>query len=168
MKHIFIIFVLVLGVCLVASPSTCYSKATVTLKSDHMKEIWKNVVDYEGCYEVSNLGRVRSVNRYVNHNAGGKRLMKGKILKQFKRINGYNTVALSNSKGITVLVHRIIAEAFICNIDNKREVNHIDCNKRNNIVTNLEWVTSSENKLHAYRNGIPFGWRANKKHYGTL
>lgn len=103
-------------------------------------ENWKNVVGYEGYYEVSDLGNVRSVTR----------VKKGKALKPIKRQHGYLAVQLwgkgGNSRGFrTFSVHRLVAEAFIPNSENKPEVNHKDENKANNRVENLEWVSRKEN-----------------------
>lgn len=117
-------------------------------------EIWKPVDGYEGAYEVSNLGRVRSVDRIVNTNNGHKEysyLVKGKLLKMSyncKGESGYPVVSLCKdgvAKGHTV--HRLVATAFIPNPNNLPVVNHIDCNPSNNAVANLEWCTQSENIL---------------------
>lgn len=109
-----------------------------------MAEVWRPVVGYEGLYEVSDHGRVRS---YVSR--WGKRkkpvLLKGYIGKHYK------TVMLCSNDHRAVYIHRIVAEAFIPNPENKREVNHIDGNKLNNHKENLEWVCHSENMSHASR-----------------
>ena len=103
-------------------------------------EIWKNVVGYEDFYEVSNLGNVRR---------------KSKNLKSFISPHGYRTLSLSkNGDCKSKIVHRLVAEAFLNNIEGKEQVNHKDCNKINNHVDNLEWMTSSENSLHASKNGL--------------
>lgn len=112
-------------------------------------EIWKAVFGYEGLYEVSNYGRVRSLDRIVeqiNNGTACKRLYKGKILKLKKENNGYLRAHLSKD-GVakSVAVHRIVAMAFCPNPDNKPAVNHLDCNPVNNSATNLEWVTYKEN-----------------------
>lgn len=79
----------------------------------------------------------------------------GKLLKPTKNKNGYLSVELwENGNRKRVYVHRLVAEKYIPNPENKREVNHKDGNKLNNSVDNLEWVTSSENKYHAYKNGL--------------
>jgi len=112
-----------------------------------MQEIWKDVNGYEGLYQVSNLGRVESLQRDVNL-----------ILKPRLRRDGYLIVSLSkNGKVKSKPIHRLVATAFIPNPDNKKTVNHKDGNKLNNHVTNLEWNTSSENNKHAYNIGIKIG-----------
>lgn len=118
-----------------------------------MKEIWKDIEDYEGLYQVSNLGRVKSLDRKVNH-IFGERIVKGIILKHSETTN-YNAVML-NKEGIVrkVNIHRLVAKSFIANPQNKATVNHIDGNKRNNRVDNLEWVTQSENVKHSYAMGL--------------
>lgn len=105
-----------------------------------MEEIWKDIEGYEGVYQVSNLGRV-------------KRFETGRILKGVKNEYGYLLANLSkNNIRSTKRIHRLVAEAFIPNPQNKPEVNHIDENKLNNDITNLEWVTSKENLNHGTRN----------------
>lgn len=114
-------------------------------------EIWKEVEGYNGVYLVSNFGRVKSIDRV---NAKGAKV-KGKILKSQKNTSGYNQVSLYNgsrSSRKVHFVHRLVAKAFIDG--EKDSVNHIDGNKDNNNVDNLEWVTKSENTVHAYENGL--------------
>ena len=113
-----------------------------------MEEIWKYIKNYEGFYQISNFGRVRSVDRFVNgnHINCDYQFMKGKMLKLRKNRYGYWIVILrknSSSKGF--LVHRLVAEAFITNPNNLPYVNHKDENPANSIVTNLEWCTASYN-----------------------
>ena len=102
-----------------------------------MSEIWKAVPGYEGLYEVSNCGRVRSLDRWVKGSFAGKRLMKGRILKVGVASNGYCMVVLT--KGHAKTVHRLVAKAFIPNPDNLPMINHKDEDKTNNHVDNLEW-----------------------------
>jgi hypothetical protein len=119
--------------------------------------MWKDVVGYEGLYEVSDSGEVRSRDRYIKTDIRHvkSRLIKGKILFQNLKPNGYKTVDLcKDGKVKTTLVHRIVAEAFLPNPDGLRFVNHKDSNRANNIVSNLEWVTSSENRKHGITNGF--------------
>ena len=120
-----------------------------------MQEIWKDVKGYEDKYQVSNLGRVKSKERYFNNN-GGYQKVNEKILSQHKQYgkedNEYRVVNFSiKHKTINKYVHRLVAQAFLDDYDEKLEVNHKDGNKTNNNINNLEMMTRSENKLHAYR-----------------
>lgn len=114
-----------------------------------MKEQWLPVVGFDGQYEVSDCGRVRSVDRIVNGKNGGKQLRKGKILAQSKHKNGYAKVSLCVDGVATYhRVHRLVASAFIDNPNNLPCVNHKDENRENNSVDNLEWCTHSYNHLY--------------------
>jgi len=117
-----------------------------------LTEIWKQVVGFEGFYEVSNFGNVRSVDRYVKHPRGSMMLRKGKPMKQSKNKHGYMDIRLGKN-GIekAYLVHRLVAMAFIENNENKPQVNHKDGVKDNNKLENIEWATRSENRYHSYR-----------------
>ena len=107
-----------------------------------VKEVWKNVNGYNELYEVSELGNIR--------------MRETKVNKSFKlNKDGYENVYLVESgKRKERLVHRIVAITFIDNPQCKPEVNHIDGNKQNNSLKNLEWVTGAENELHAMQNGL--------------
>lgn len=126
------------------------------------KEIWKQVAGYEGLYEVSNLGRVKSLGHYVEqaNRWGGvsTRIYKGKFLHPFMDTNGYPIVTLSNKN---IKVHRLVAEAFIPNPLSKYGVNHIDGVKNNNKQPNLEWASGKDNMQHAIKRGLraKSGWR---------
>ena len=112
---------------------------------DNMEEIWKDIKNYEGLYIVSNLGNIKSFVRYKD----------GKILKPQKNKKGYLQILLyKNGKPSTKKVHRLVAETFLDNFYDKPQVNHIDGNKENNNVANLEMVTNSENQIHAYKNNL--------------
>ena len=110
-----------------------------------MNEIWRPIEGFEQ-YDVSNLGRIRSKDRFVNIRSYGKRLIKGQILSPHKGRGGYLYIALCfGSKHKSFKVHRLVAQAFIPNPGNKPQVNHIDNDRQNNRVDNLEWVTAEEN-----------------------
>lgn len=117
-----------------------------------MEEIWKPVVGYEGFYEVSNIGRVRSLARIVECNDGRKRKIKDRILKGSSYSGGYSGVTLHKDGCTkTANIHRIVAEAFVPNPLEKEEVNHKDENPSNNHASNLEWVTHKENLNYGTR-----------------
>ena len=111
-----------------------------------MKEIWKDKKDYEGLYQVSNLGRAKSLDRYIKGKGHSLQFKKGRILKQTKDRYGYLQVTLcKNNIKKEYKVHRLVAEAFIDNPDNLSQVNHRDENKLNNNVDNLEWCDAKYN-----------------------
>ena len=118
-----------------------------------MEEVWKDVVGYEGKYQVSNKGRVRSSEREVSCLRGQKRKVDGRILALIPCTNGYMSVHLSvENKSKIKLVHRLVADAFLPNPNNYPEVNHRDEVRHNNKVDNLEWCTKKYN-IH-YGNAI--------------
>lgn len=118
-----------------------------------MQEIWKDIKNYEGIYQVSNLGRVRSLTRKVK-TFYGFRTTKGQLLKPLKTNRNYFRVDLKqNQKDKYVSIHRLVAEAFIPNPNNYPVINHIDGDTSNNKANNLEWCTQSHNIKEAYRVG---------------
>ena len=112
------------------------------------EEIWKPIVGYEGLYEVSSYGRVRSLDKYDSRNC----FRKGKVLSPFKDRYGYLSVVLScNGKCKTINVHRLVAKAFLPNPDNLPQVNHKNEDKSDNRVDNLEWCDSKYNNNYGTR-----------------
>ena len=112
-----------------------------------MIEIWRDIIGYEGMYQISNTGNVKSLVRKNNKVE--------KILKPAINTEGYKHVILFKNKvSHNTRIHRLVARHFIENPLNKKCVNHIDGVKTNNNVTNLEWVTNSENIRHAFKMGL--------------
>ena len=127
------------------------------IKCSTDKEIWKDIVGYETKYQVSNFGRVRSLDRYPLFKDGRKRLLKGKVLKPVKDHNGRLYVKLSNNENVrkNKSISRMVATAFLGSPEDVLlEVNHIDGNPLNNHIENLEWTTRQENMKHAVDNNL--------------
>ncbi len=121
----------------------------------HAPEVFVDIPGYEGYYQVSNYGKVISLYRVIKEKTGKTQALKGRILKLRINPGGYYYVGLGkNGSKATFAIHQLVAQAFISNPNNKKTVNHIDGNKLNNSVTNLEWSTYSENLEHAYKTGL--------------
>lgn len=122
------------------------------------KEIWKDIEGYEGLYQVSNLGRIKSLPRNGT-------IKKEKILKSRKDKDGYLLINLcKNNKVTTFKVHRLVGLMFLDNPNSLPEINHNDGNKENCEVTNLCWTTRSENIKHAYKTGLRIVTEKQRKH----
>lgn len=130
---------------------TLYNTKQYIIKGAYMQEEWRDIKGFEGLYQVSNLGRVKSLDRIDNNN----RIRRGRILKPSMKKSGYVHIIL-HKKGnpYYLLLHRIVAEAFIPNPNNLPQVNHINEDKSINSSDNLEWITSKDN--------INFGNRTKK------
>ena len=116
-------------------------------------EIWKEVKDFEGIYEISNYGRLKSKDRYVSRGRNTIRFSKGKIIKPVICRNGYLEYQLrKDGKRKVFLAHRLVAETFISNPKNLPQINHLDENITNNNVTKLQWCTAQENANYGTRN----------------
>lgn len=120
-----------------------------------MVEIWKDIENFEGMYQVSDMGRIRSLARTKVLSNGRKLTIREKILTGHIDTKGYLQVELrKDGKRNISCIHRLVASAFIENPERKEQVNHKDGNKRNNAVENLEWVTCEENIHHAWKHGL--------------
>lgn len=118
-------------------------------------EIWRDIKGYEGLYQISNKGRVKALERRIPFRSTSTRLEKEYIKKTTVSKIGYLVCGLwRNNKQDLRFIHRLVAEAFIENPDNKSEINHKDGNKLNNDISNLEWCTHKENVNHAFVTGL--------------
>ena len=119
---------------------------------DLPNEEWRDVVGYEGLYQVSNLGRVKSLEVKFKNSFYNKK--REKIMSQHDNWKGYLTISISiNGKSKKEYVHRLVANSFIYRDEDKVEVNHKNLNKKDNNINNLEWVSKKENMRHARING---------------
>jgi hypothetical protein len=125
----------------------------------NIQQIWKPIPGYEGIYEINNLGIIKSLDRYVKHCKGGKTFIKGKIVSISRHKQGHHVVRLwKENKTKLFCLYRLMAIVFIPNPENKKQVNHINGNRKSYPdLNNLEWVTASENMKHAYTNGLTNG-----------
>lgn len=120
-----------------------------------MCELWLDVIGFEKYYQVSSIGRVKRKKRQVKHNRASTIEIQERILSPYSHNSGYLVIDFQiEKKRKTLLVHRLVAEAFIENPKNLPQVNHIDGDKKNPTLKNLEWVNNSENQLHAYKNKL--------------
>ncbi len=119
-----------------------------------MKEIWKDIKGYEGIYQVSTHGRIKSLSREVKGLNGMRRSLEERVMVNISHYKGYSIIFLSkeNTK-IKFYIHRIVAETFIENWEDEAFVNHRNGSKTDNRVENLEWTSPSNNTIHYY-NGV--------------
>lgn len=119
-------------------------------------EVWLPIEEFQGAYEVSTYGSVRSVTRVIQYSDNKPdRVLKGHMLSPQVDKYGYVRIRLRlNRKSVTRKVHRLVAQTFIANPKGKEQVNHIDGDKENNYISNLEWCTNSENQTHAISIGL--------------
>lgn len=118
-------------------------------------EVWKDIEDYEGLYQISNIGRVKSIRREIVRTNNSNYFLDGKILSPSYGGNKYPSVNLWRNKTYkTFTIHRLIAIHFIPNPDNLKHINHKNGKKYDFNIDNLEWCTHKENMIHASRNGL--------------
>lgn len=124
----------------------------VYLQKESAMEIWKDIKGYEGLYQVSNEGRVKALSRVVKSRWGTPKPLKEKEIREIVDSLGYSRLSLSKDGNVKAhKIHRLVAEAFLVG---EGQINHIDGNKQNNHVSNLEFCTQRENNIHAQETGL--------------
>jgi hypothetical protein len=124
----------------------------VYLQKEYAMEIWKDIKGYEGLYQVSNEGRVKALNRVVKSRWGTPKPLKAKEIREVVDSLGYSRLSLCQDGKVKAhKIHRLVAEAFLIG---EGQINHIDGNKQNNHVSNLEFCTQQENNIHAHETGL--------------
>lgn len=130
-------------------------------------EVWKDVEGYEGLYQVSSRGNVKSLDRTVRQKLDSTKVVKGRVLKPTADGKGYLRVCLTKNKCNTKKVHRLVAQAFIENPEGKPQVNHINGIKSDNRTENLEWCTNQENIDHSWETGLRKQYQQ-EKYYNAI
>lgn len=134
-----------------------------------MNETWKDIKGYEGLYQVSKSGKIKTLPREVRNTEKSFRKLGEKIHIPCDNGNGYKYVTLSSNRKVNhVYIHRAVAEAFLCNCFELPEVNHIDGDKSNNHIDNLEWCTRGENMKHAHKSGLTFSHKGEDSYNAKL
>ena len=127
----------------------------ISMALRYAPEYWTDIPGYEGYYQISNHGNVKSLDRVIKEKTGKTQALKGRVLKQRINSGGYYSIGLGkNGSKAAFAIHQLVAQAFLDNPDNKPTVNHLNGVKTDNNVSNLEWATYSENLSHAYSTGL--------------
>ena len=139
----------------------CRQRKIIKTKIENLKnEEWKDIEGWENKYQVSNMGRIKSVERQVEVYSPKKngtfiKTFYEKLLKPRRSSNNYQNITLyKDGKTYCYTIHRLVANAFIPNINNLEEINHMDGDKTNNSIYNLEWISHEDNIKHAIENGL--------------
>jgi hypothetical protein len=137
---------------MMTAPSLYSTNSFVYLQKESAMEIWKDIKGYEGLYQVSNEGRVKALSRVVKSRWGTPKPLKEKEIREVVDSLGYSRLSLSKDGNVKAhKIHRLVAEAFLFG---EGQINHIDGNKQNNHVSNLEFCTQRENNIHAQETGL--------------